>query len=185
VHFRQFEVRDADGKTAAERARGIYGSDPPEIDVQLPPDVADIDTVGLVVDEVEGLFIFPDLGPVADTFTNPDLATDQRYQEAVREHLMEPRISPVPLRHLAERDPESASRVFQQVLRRPDFAWERDGEALLRQYKASFFDRPALPGVTVVGSALARARLAPVPPRTPARPQSSRPRGKKKRTKRR
>jgi hypothetical protein len=185
LHFRQFEVRDADGKTAAERAREIYGTDPPEIDFQLPPDLADIDTVGLVVDDVEGFFIFPDLGPVAETFTNPDLATDQRHQEAVREHLMEPRISPVPLRHLAALDPERASRVFQQVLRRPDFVWEHDGEALLRQYKASFFDRPALPGVTVVSGALAHAQHAAVLPRTPARLQSARSRGKKKRTKRR
>jgi hypothetical protein len=180
THFRQYEVRGADGKAAAERARDIYGIDPPEIDVQLPPDLAEADTVGLIYDEVEGLFFFPDLGPVAEAFANPELAADRRHREAVREHLIEPRISPVPLRHLAARDPDCASRIFRQVLQEPDFAWERDGEALLRRYKGSFSDRPALPGVTVVSDALARAQLAvAASPKPPAPPQPARHRGKK------
>jgi hypothetical protein len=40
------------------------------------------------------------------------------------------------------------------VLKRPGFSWERDGEALLRQYKASWFERPVLPSVTPISQAL-------------------------------
>jgi len=75
-------------------------------------------------------------------------------------YLQEPSISPLPLRRLAERDPERASRVFRCVLKQPDFSWERDGEALLRRYKASYFERPALPSVTLIDEALARAQIA-------------------------
>jgi hypothetical protein len=74
--------------------------------------------------------------------------------------LEEPSISPLPLRRLAERDPERASRVFQRVLNQPDFSWERDGEALLPRYKASYLERPVPPSVTPVGEALARAQIA-------------------------
>jgi len=45
--------------------------------------------------------------------------------------------------------------VFRQVLRRPGFSWERDGEALLRRYKASWFERPVVPSVVPVGAELA------------------------------
>jgi hypothetical protein len=44
--------------------------------------------------------------------------------------------------------------VFRRVLRRPGFSWQRDGEALLRQYKASWFERPVLPSVTPISQAL-------------------------------
>lgn len=54
---------------------------------------------------------------------------------------------------ILEHDPERASRVFQQVLRQPDFTWARDGEALLRQHKAGFFERPALPSIMPIGGA--------------------------------
>jgi hypothetical protein len=70
-------------------------------------------------------------------------------------YIKEPSISPLPLRRLAEADPARASRVFRQVLRRPGFSWERDGEALLRRYKASWFERPVVPSVVPVGAELA------------------------------
>ncbi len=66
----------------------------------------------------------------------------------------------MPLRRLAARDPDRASRVFQQVLRQRDFSWERDGEALLRRYKASYFDQPVLPSVTPLSDRLSRAQIA-------------------------
>ena len=41
-----------------------------------------------------------------------------------------------------------AGRVFARLLGKPRFTWQRDGEALLRRYKAGYFDQthhPASP----------------------------------------
>jgi hypothetical protein len=65
-----------------------------------------------------------------------------------------PTISPLAFRRLAEPDPARTTRVFRRVLPRPGFSWERDGEALLRQYKASWFERQALASVTPISQAL-------------------------------
>jgi hypothetical protein len=101
-----------------------------------------------------------------ETFADPALAARRRYREAVLGYLESPTISPLAFRRLAEPDPERASRVLGRVLRRPGFLWERDGEALLRQYKASWFERPVLPGVTPVSRALSdHHQAAPRPSR--------------------
>jgi hypothetical protein len=45
-------------------------------------------------------------------------------------------------------------------LKQPGFLWERDGEALLRRFKARYFEWPALPSITPLSQPLARAQLA-------------------------
>jgi hypothetical protein len=87
-------------------------------------------------------------------FADPALAAGRRHREAVLGYLEAPSISPLALRRLAEPDPERASWVLRRVLRRPGFSWGRDGEALLRQYKASWFERPVLPSVTPISQML-------------------------------
>jgi hypothetical protein len=160
THFRMYEARDAEGKSAADRAKQLYGRVPKVPDFGLPDELCEAETVGLIYDEVEGLNFYANFGTVAEAFANPERAAERRYRQAVLEYLQEPSISPLPLRRLAERDPERASRLFQRVLRQPKFSWERDGEALLRRYKVDYFERPALPSVTPLGEALARAQMA-------------------------
>ena len=46
--------------------------------------------------------------------------------------------------------------VFRALLRKPSFAWERDGEELLRRRKADHFAREPLPSITPVGARLAQ-----------------------------
>ena len=152
--FRMHEVRDAQGRSAADRARARYGAVAQVPDFGLPSELGEADTVGVVYDEVEGNYFWADFGVVQETFTNPALAARRRHREAVLGYLESPSISPLALRRLAEPDPERASRVFRRVLKRPGFSWERDGEALLRQYKASWFERPVLPSVTPISQAL-------------------------------
>lgn len=159
AHYRTFEARDAAGRSAADRAAEIYGAVPPVPKLELPAELSEAETVGVIFDEVDGLHFFADFGRVADTFARPELAADRPHRQAILGYLKEPSIPPLPLRRLAERDPERASAVFRRVLRRPDFAWERDGEALLRRSKAEYFERPALPGVTPLGERLARAQI--------------------------
>jgi hypothetical protein len=150
--FRMREARDAEGTSAADRAQQRYGVTPATPDFgALPADLCDADTVGVIYDEVEGLNYFANFGLVQAAFADPELAAYREHRRAVLGYLKEPSISPLPLRRLAEPDPERASRVFRQVLRRPGFSWERDGEALLRRNKASWFQRPAVPSVVPVG----------------------------------
>lgn len=52
-------------------------------------------------------------------------------------------------------------------LKQPDFSWERDGEFLLRRYKASYFEQPVLPSVIPIGETLARTQMAASEPARP------------------
>ena len=153
-HFRMQDVRDAQGKSAADHLRERYGSAAQVPEFDLPADLVDADTVGVVYDEIEGNCFWPEFGLLQQTFADPALVARRRYREAVLGYLESPTISPLAFRRLAAPDPERASRVFRRVLRRPGLSWERDGEALLRQYKASWFERPVLPSVTPISRAL-------------------------------
>lgn len=164
-HFRMYEVRDVEGMSAVERTQQISGAVPHELDIDLPDQLGEIETVGVVYDEVDGLAFLLDFGRVEAAFASPELASDPRHRQEVLTYLKHPSISPRLLRRLAERDPQRASRLFQRVLGRPRFSWERDGEALLRRYKASYFERPVPPGVIPLSETLARAHLAAAPAR--------------------
>jgi hypothetical protein len=154
--FRMREARDAKGRSAADRARQRFGVPPAMPDLgELPADLCEANTVAVIYDEVDGLNYFANFGVVQAAFADPALAADREHRRAVLGYLKEPSISPLPLRRLAEPDPARASRVFRQVLWRPGFSWERDGEALLRRYKASWFQRPVVPSVVPVGAGLA------------------------------
>lgn len=158
--FRMHEVRDAEGRSAAERAKETYGVAPPVLDFGLPAELGEAETVGVVYDEIEGLNFLANFGLLEEAFATPELAAGRRHRQAVLGYLKEPSLSPLPLRRLAERESGRASRVFQHALKQPNFLWERDGEALLRCNKTSHFERPAFPSVTPIGGALARAQLA-------------------------
>jgi hypothetical protein len=160
MHFRTHEVRDAEGKSIADRARAEYGTEPPAVDLQLPPDLTEAETVGVIYDELDGLNFYRDFALLEAAFANPELASKRRHRQALLGYLKEPSVSPLPFHRLAERSPERASRVFAQLLKRPGFSWERDGDALLRHYKASYFEKPVLPSVTPISRTLARAKLA-------------------------
>jgi hypothetical protein len=158
-HFRMYEYRDAKGQTAAERAKALYGVEPRVPDYQLPEDFHDMETIGLIFDEVDGLNFLMNLGTVLEAFGRPERSVQRRYRKTVLRYLKEPSTSPRLLRRLAAQDPHRASMVFQKVLKQPHFSWERDGEALLRQYKAGYFARPVLPSVVPVSGTVARAQM--------------------------
>ena len=163
ARYRLYDARDEQGRSAAERAEDLYGVAPPVVDFELPEEFRKAETVAVIYDEVEGMNFYLDFGRVEEAFANPDLAGGighRRHRKAVLTYLEDPSISPLPLRRLAARDPDRASRVFQQVLRQRDFSWERDGEALLRRYKASHFEAPVLPSVTRLSDRLSRAQIA-------------------------
>jgi hypothetical protein len=151
--FHNREVRKRAARSAAEGAEQEVNIGLPVPDFDLPDHLRGAPTVAVIYDETEGLNFFANFGPVQEVFADPELAADQEHRRALLGYLKDPSVSPLPFRRLAEQDPERASRVFQQALRQPDFEWPRDGEALLRRHKASFFERPALPSIMPVGGA--------------------------------
>lgn len=127
---------------------------PPGPTTDLPADLHEAATVGVIYDEVDGLQLCPNFGLVDAAFADPELVTRPVYRQAVLGYLEEESIAPLPLRRLAQRDPDRASRLFQKLLKRPHFRWEHDGEALLRRHKPRSFDAPALPSITPLSETL-------------------------------
>ena len=169
MHFRTFEARDADGRSVADRAQEVYGTIPTIPETPFSPELTEAETVGMIYDAEDGLNYLLNFGLVEEAFANPSLARKREHREVLNDYLKDSSISPRLLRRLAERDPERASKVFQAVLKEPRFSWPKDGEALLRRYKASYFKHPPLPGIMPLSEPISRAQI--VPPETS--PESS------------
>ncbi|MFF2205492.1 hypothetical protein [Streptomyces sp. NPDC058145] len=121
----------------------------------LPEELCDADTVAVIFDETEGLCYYADFGHLDALFTDPALVRDRAYLSRLREYLNDDSVAPVVIRRLVQRHPDNADAVFRALLRKPTFAWERDGEELLRRRKAKHFAHERLPSVTPVGARLA------------------------------
>jgi hypothetical protein len=160
----------------AGRAGDHTGETPSALpDVEPPPKMLASECVGVIYDEVEGLNFLTEFGRFAEAFDEPDRVTRKPHKAVVRGYLEDAGMSPLPFRWVAARDPEKAGRVFQILLKRRDFSWESDGEALLRQHKPSYFDRPPLPSVVPATEiVLEHHRAGPQPPRRHPRKTSSR-----------
>jgi hypothetical protein len=122
--------------------------------MDLSEDLQDAETVGLIYDEIEGLGFFAEFGIVQAAFADPTLMRRRRHRELVQSYLKDDSVSPLVFRRLAAADPDGASQVFQRLLKRPRFRWDRDGEPLLRRYKPAHFDTPPLPRVVPISDRL-------------------------------
>ncbi len=169
MHFRTYEARDDEGQTVADRVREALGTKPASPEMAWPSEFLEAETLGVVYDELDGLSYYIDFGVVEETFANPSLVRNHKHREAVEDYLKDPSISPRLLSRLAERDPERASQVFQVILKKPRFSWAKDGEALLRRYKASYYRQPVLPSVMLVSESFARDELATTDAQPPRR----------------
>ena len=114
-------------------------------------------TVALAYDETEGLVFLGNFALVREAFEDPGLAANPEYRQAVLGYLKADSISALPFRRLAGADTGRASQLFQHLLSKPGFSWERDGEALLRKHKPWCFGAEPLPPVTPLSSELAEA----------------------------
>jgi hypothetical protein len=126
---------------------------------EVPPGLADVDTIGIIFDETDGLNFYPDYGLLRDLFADPSLAADQRYADVLRGYLRSETIAPLPLQRLAAAHPDTADAVFRKILRQRDFSWAEHGEALMRRRKAWYYEREPRPGVSVMGARLAELVL--------------------------
>jgi Domain of unknown function (DUF6398) len=123
----------------------------------VPGDLASAPTVAVICDETEGLMFLANFGLVQEAFENPGLAADREHRQAVLGYLKADSISALPFRRLAGADTARASQLFQHLLNKPSFSWERDGEALLRKHKPWCFRAEPQPPVTPLRSELAKA----------------------------
>ena len=124
---------------------------------RVPGDLAGAPTVALACDETEGLMFLANFVLVREAFENPGLAADSEHRQAVLGYLSADSISALPFRRLAGADTARASQLFQHLLNKPGFSWERDGEALLRKHKPWCFGAKPQPPVTPLSSELAKA----------------------------
>jgi hypothetical protein len=142
---------------AYERAGSKAG---PWTDPDLPPlpeEWTTADTVALIYDAEDGLGFYSDFAAARQAFADPSLILRRRYRDVISGYLREEGVSPVPIRRLvAESGPDAASRLFRKLLKKPRFSWERDGEPLLRKYKADWYAQPPLPRVTPASPALSQ-----------------------------
>jgi hypothetical protein len=140
------------GLSEAHRAR--RGETPaPEFDLGL--DLVESDTVAVIYDEAEGLNFYAEFGLVEAVFADPALLRRRLCRQRLLDYLDDDSVSPLPFHRLADRDPDRASVLFQKLLRQPGFDWRRDGENLLRERKALFFDRPPQPSISPISERLA------------------------------
>ena len=123
----------------------------------VPGDLASAPTVALDYDETEGLVFLGNFALVREAFEDPGLAANPEHRQAVLGYLKADSISALPFRRLAGADTGRASQLFQHLLKKPGFSWERDGEALLRKHKPWCFEANPLPPVTPLSSELAEA----------------------------
>jgi hypothetical protein len=124
---------------------------------RVPDDLASAPTAAMIYDETEGLMFLANFGLVREAFEDPGLAADREHRQAVLGYLKADSISAQPLRRLAGADTARASQLFQQLLNKPGFSWERDGETLLREHKPWCFGAEPQPPLTPLSSELAKA----------------------------
>ena len=61
---------------------------------------------------------------------------------------------PLPLQRLAVAHPDTVDAVFRKILRKREFSWAEDGEALMRRRKAWYYQHEPRRGVSVIGDRL-------------------------------
>ena len=137
---------------ARRRPRNLPGVDVPAF--ELPPDLADADTIGIIYDEIDGLNFYNEYGMLRALFADPALAADKQYADVLRGYLRSETIGPLPFRRLAAAHPDTVDAVFRKILRKPDFTWAEHGEALMRRRKPWYYEREPRPGVSVIGARL-------------------------------
>ena len=70
---------------ARRRPRHVVSVDVPAL--ELPPELADADTIGVIYDDTDGLNFYNEYGMLRDLFADPALAADKRYADVLRGYL--------------------------------------------------------------------------------------------------
>jgi hypothetical protein len=152
AHYRHRQEAALARHPERSRPRNLPGVDVPAF--ELPADIADAETIGIIYDEIDGMNFYPGYGMLRDLFANPALAADKPYWQALRGYLRSETIGPLPFRRLAAAYPNTVDAVFRKILHKPNFTWTEHGEALLRRRKPWYYEREPRPDITVIGARL-------------------------------
>ncbi len=156
AYYRQRQEGVLAESPVGARNRRLPGTAAPWFELQ---ELADLNTVGVIYDEVDGLNFYPDYGMLRDLFADPALVTSKAHSDTLRAYLRERTIAPLPLRRLAASHLETVDTVFRKILRKPEFSWSEHGETLLRHRKAWYYEHEPRPGVSVIGTRLSELAL--------------------------
>ncbi|WP_367322488.1 hypothetical protein [Streptomyces sp. HUAS ZL42] len=152
AYYRHRQEAAVAGQPDRARGRRLSGLDLPFF--ELPRELADSHTIGVIYDQVDGLNFYADYGMLRDLFADPVRASRAQHQDLLRTYLREGSIAPLPICRLAAAHPETADAVFRKLLRKPGFTWSEHGEALLRRRKPWYYANEPRPGVSVIGDRL-------------------------------
>jgi hypothetical protein len=94
AYYRHRQEAVLAGQPARRRPGNLPGIDVPAF--ELPPDLAEVDTIGIIYDETDGLNFYYEYGMLRDLFANPALAADKRYADVLRGYLRSETIAPLP-----------------------------------------------------------------------------------------
>jgi hypothetical protein len=152
AYYRHRQESALASHSGRRRPRNVPGVDVAAF--ELPGELADADTIGIIYDEIDGLNFYNEYGMLRDLFVDPALAADKRYADVLRGYLGSDTVGPLPFRRLAAAYSETVDAVFRKILRKPSFTWIEHGEALLRRRKPWYYEHEPRPGITVIGARL-------------------------------
>jgi hypothetical protein len=136
----------------------VSGKEPKSAPFHGPEYAADLvasDAVAVTHDEVEGMGLYAEFGPIEQAFADPSLLRHPDYRRRVRDYLDDDTVPPLLFEQMAARDPERANEVFRKLLGRKHFDWAIGGEKLMRQRKPDHFHRPRSPRIVPLSDKLA------------------------------
>lgn len=109
AHYRHRQEAAVAAPPSRARRKRLPGRDLPFF--ELPSELADSDTIGVIYDQVDGLNFYADYGMLRELFAYPSLAGRRRHQDLLRTYLSEESIAPLPIRRLAAAHPETVDAV--------------------------------------------------------------------------
>lgn len=152
AYYRHRQEAAVAGRRGRIQGRRLHGPNLPFF--ELPRELMDSDSIGVIYDEVDGLNFYADYGMLRDLFADPTLVSRRRHQGLLRTYLRDESITPLPIRRLAAAHQETTDVLFRRFLRKPGFTWNDHGEELLRRRKPWYYADESRPGVSVIGDRL-------------------------------
>ena len=152
-HYRRF-IRECNARILADmpEATDRVGLDaaPDLADGIFPDDLLAADDVVLLNHPVKGVGFYQDHARVEDAHRAPPSRPKAQGVRLVRNYLDDETIPAYVLARLAAAYPDTVDRLYRLVLRRPEFRWESDGDALLRERKPAWYDTADIPDLMLL-----------------------------------
>jgi hypothetical protein len=114
AYYRHRQESALASRSERRRPRNVPGVDVPAF--ELPGELADADTIGIIYDEIDGLNFYNEYGMLRDLFADPALAADQAILGRAARVSGVGYHRPLPFRRLAAAHPKTVDAVFRKIL---------------------------------------------------------------------